>query len=204
MKRKQTAPSAKARDKATLTFRHALWLATAAASFVLPFAVWLAWQPQARVGKALLLVLSVFCVVLGGALGKLTAQDRSLLWAAEWAFKLDLDNDGHLGKPPEPEPEPEPPIIWAHDGGKRQKQQERTRDFHYFLRGAYGPVGTTFDAWDGQRLPSGQSVSQEMWEKWCKMLLDAELAERPYPTSTLQFTSDYLDAVRVFSDLGDL
>jgi len=155
-------------------------------------------------GKAALFVLAVFCVALGAVLAKFTTEDRSWVWAAERTFALDINRDGYMGKPPEPEPEPEPPIIWAHDGGKRRQQQERARDFHYWLRGAYGPVGTTFDAWDGQRLPSGERVTQEMWERWCKRLLDAKLAERPYPTSTLQFTSDYLDAVRVFSDLGDL
>ena len=190
--------------KTDLTFRHALLLALAPTAFTAPFVWALVWRLGLSWRAYVLGPATVFCFALGVALWRFVQEERDWLWAAERIFAKDINADGFVGKPPDPEPDPEPPIIYAHDGGKKRRQEERARDFHYWLRGAYGQLGTTWDAWKGQTLPSGEQIQQAQWERWCDRLLKANLAGRPYPTSTLKFTSDYLDALRAFADLGHL
>lgn len=120
---------------------------------------------------------------------------RLLLWQIERLAGLDLDADGEIGEPPEAEPR----LIFVHDA-RRERRQASGADFRAFLRGAYDGRGTTWRAWDGERLPSGRRVSRPVWEEYTERLQRAGLAIRPYRTGELELHGTYRDALAAFRE----
>lgn len=185
-------------EKTDVTARHVALLALYTAAPTVPFAALCAAKWAWPMWTVLVIPACVWCLAVGVIGWALVLQDRNLLWTAERALRFDLDRDSHIGRPPEKD---EPRLVYVHDGGKTQRRVRRSEDFRFFLRGAFGDVGTAWRDWKSVRLPSGAVVQQEQWQAWCDRLLDAGLAERPYPTATLQLKADYLDALRAFADV---
>lgn len=148
--------------------------------------------------------LPVLAGAVGGLLGfgcaavLLTVDARRLTWTIEAGTGFDFDRDGIIG---EPEPvRADPRFVYVRDPSA-QRRNDGARDLRYWLREAYGPRGTTWRAWEGQRLPSGAEVTRELWDRYTGLLLRAGLAERPYGTSTLELQSDYQAALVALREL---
>jgi hypothetical protein len=162
----------------------------------IPFTVWRSWPWWAPPAAALTAGGVAFTV----ASLALVRDHRRLLWALhrlEDRLDVDLDRDGEIGTPGE---EIERRLIYVRDPG-RQRRQEQTRDFRYWLKGAYNGRGTTWRAWRGQDLPSGREVTRPTWERYTERLLRAGLARRPYDTAPLELESDLRDALEAFREL---
>lgn len=147
--------------------------------------------------------LPLLAGAVGGLLGfgcaavLLTVDARRLLWTVEAGTGFDLDRDSYVGRPPERD---DPRLIYVRDPSSHRRN-DGARDLRYWLREAYNGRGTTWRAWEGQRLPSGAEVTRELWEAWTDRLLRAGLAERPYGTAGLELRSDYQTALVALREL---
>jgi len=83
---------------------------------------------------------------------------------------------------------------------KAEQAARRARDFRAFLRGAYNGRGTTWRAWKGEELPSGERVTRPVWEQYTERLERAGLGSRPYETAALELDSEYRDALEAFAE----
>jgi hypothetical protein len=135
----------------------------------------------------------------------LVLDSRSWLWRLEEAAGVDLTGDDVVGEPVGVEKnrggvEGVPRFVYVRNV-KAEQRRSRARDFRAFLRGAYDGKGTTWRAWKGERLPSGERVTRSTWEEYVGRLERAGLGAREYDTAPLQLTSGYTEALESFAEV---
>jgi len=186
-------------DKTALTGKHALMLAGGAAVLVLPASVAIALRADSW-AWVWALPGTVFCLAFGVAVILFVLKDRKWIWAIERATDFDWNKDGAIGKPPENEDQQEPVFVPVYDGGKTMRARKQAMDFKAWIDAIYDGTPTTWDAWRNERLPGGAKLQQEQWQTWCDRLIKAGLAERPYPTATLELKGSKRLALAAFRE----
>jgi len=165
-------------------------VAVGSLTLAIPAAVWAAWRWW---------VPPLAALTLGGLAFTLAAVTLTLDHHREWrgrdAGLVDYELDREAVKP-----QVDRRLIYVRDPA-RQRRAERAGDFRAWLKAAYDGRGTTWRAWQGQRLPSGQPVTRPVWEEYTERLQRAGLATRPYDTAPLELESTLRDALGAFREL---
>ena len=92
-----------------------------------------------------------------------------------------------------------PRLVYVRDP-HRERRLTEAADWRFFLRECYGQRGPARRQWLGQRLPSGDQMTRERWEKYTERLIHAGLAIREYERGPLELCGDYRQALQTFRE----
>jgi len=125
----------------------------------------------------------------------LLQQHRKALWAVERITGLDLDGDGHKGRPDRSKSDnkPDPPVILRAPRARVVPESDEVfetvttedlganrrlaQDLAEFVTRGARVIGFGIRDWTGQVLSSGTEVSDPKWREFTGWLRDAELLE---------------------------
>jgi len=110
---------------------------------------------------------------------------RALAWEVEEATGWDLDRDGQVGHAHH--------FVFtnvADEAARTQSERDLLDDAEFFIRGCYDGRGTAWRSWQGVRLPSGDKMTQTLWQEWVDRLERAGVARKEGNAGTRLLVSE--------------